>query len=450
MLGKLIKFVVFTRISKTVLIINSLFLFLEGLIIYYSPSTFSFYYYYVISSFSFTILVYSLASGFMLTKSDVYYLLTLPIEHQKISIALFIGNFVVGSYFLLFFGIFTLKLLGLLGILVTLAFSLIAISISIALTNAGIAKRAIVGGLLTLWYISPTLKFYYSPTAIFLGYSYNYVFLTLLVIISLYLALRNIDNIKYKVLTPSGESVIKKTIDFSGKSPFLVILTKSFSFFEVFARVNYMGNVIFKSIRVNVGYVLLVTFILSAIYYVLESENLVPVSKMMPFIPIIEIIFLYYVSFSAFSFEPLWIGIGLFKPVEYARYYLISKALVIALIFLPVSVALLLNHFTVGLGISMILAVPLAYIYLASIQARINPFQIKEENMPNYRYTIIQYVITLLSIPVIIVLYLPVIIPGTLSGLISGVMCLALALPFLISSSFWEQVENKMVENGFV
>lgn len=449
MLGKLIKFVILTRVNKTVLGINLLILLLEGLSVYFTPYTFSFYY--VTSFFTFTILVYTITSGFLLTKSDVYYLLTLPIEQRKISIALFIGNFLVTGYFSLFFGLFTLKLLGLIGILVTFAFSLIAVSISIAVTNYKVVYRALIGGLLALWYSSPFLNFYYSPTAIFLGFYYNYVFLISLLIVSVYAALKNLDNIKYKVFTQSGENVIKKTIEFSGKTPFLAMLTRSFSFFEVFARVNYMGNAVFKSVRINVSYIFLITTGVSIVYYILENiENILPIYHIATFIPIIEIIFLYYVSFSAFSFEPLWISMGLFKPIEYARYYLSSKALSIMLIFLPISIVLLLNSYTLGIGISLVTALPLLYIYLASIQARLNPFQVKEENMPNYRYTAIQYVITLISLPAIIIVYIPAFIPGFMAGVISGIASAVLALPFLISSSFWEQVENKMVENGFV
>ncbi|ARM74845.1 hypothetical protein [Acidianus manzaensis] len=446
MLGKLIKFIILTRVNRSVLGINLFLLFLEGLYVYVIPFTFSFYY--VTTTFAFTLLVYVITSGVLLTKSDAYYLLTLPIDQKQISLALFIGNFIVTGYFSLFFGIFTLKLLGLLGILITFIFALIAVGLSVALANAKITYKALIGGLLALWYISPFFHFYYSPTAIFLGLDYNYIFLILLLGLSVFFALQNLDNIRFKVFTQGNQPIVKRTINFSGKSPFMAIVTRSFSFFEIFARFNYMGNTSFKSVRINVFYILAVTIILSIIYYIINK--IIPLFQFITFIPIIEIMFLYYTAFSAFSFEPLWISMGLLPPIKYARYYLLSKALSIMLIFLPIGIVFMLNPVTLGLGISTIITLPFSYIYLASIQARLNPFQVKEDTMPNYRYTAIQYLITFLSFPVLILIYIPAIIIGLMSGIISSLVMFVLSLPFLISSSFWKKVEEKMVENGFV
>ncbi|AWR96367.1 hypothetical protein DFR86_01585 [Acidianus sulfidivorans JP7] len=447
MLGKLVKFIILTRINKSALGITIFFLFLESLYVYIVPATFSFYY--VTSFFAFTILVYAITSGLLLTKSDAYYLLTLPLDRSQISLALFLGNFVVSGYFSLFFGIFTLKILGLLGILVTFAFSLIAVSISIILANSKIAYRALVGGLLALWYVSPFFHFYYSPTAIFLGLNYNYAFLLLLLLFSIYFAIQNLNNIRFKVFTQSGQNNVKRIIEFSGKSPFLAILTRSFSFFEISTRINYMGNTSFRSIRINIYYILIATTIIAISYFI--ATIFIPLYQLIIFIPILEIMFLYYASFSSFSFEPLWLTMGLMEPVRYARYYLLSKALSIVLIFLPISIVFLLNPITLSLGISTLLVLPFSYIYLSSIQAILNPFQVKDENvMPNYRYTAIQYLVLLLSSPALILIYVPALVPGLLSGVISGLISIVLAIPFLFSSRFWLKVEEKMVVNGFV
>ncbi|NON61553.1 hypothetical protein, partial [Acidianus sp. RZ1] len=150
MLGKLIKFIILSRIRKSVIIINFLIILFIISAVIPAPLNPSFIDDTVIF-FSLTILIYSINAGMVVTKSDADFLLTIPIDQEKISISLYLANFLISSFFSLYFGIFAIKILGLLGVAVLFLFSLLAVSLSIALSNVGIKFRALFGSLIALW-----------------------------------------------------------------------------------------------------------------------------------------------------------------------------------------------------------------------------------------------------------------------------------------------------------
>ncbi|NON63372.1 hypothetical protein, partial [Acidianus sp. RZ1] len=295
--------------------------------------------------------------------------------------------------------------------------------------------------------ISPLFGFTYSPTGMFFDNYISYVFLILMFISATYLALKNLNNVRFAVFDQPKNSYVESAMSFSGMSPFMAILSRSLSFLEFAARFNYMGSSTFKTARIKIYKVIAVSTIIAIAYYI--ASKYVPFSLISFYVPLAEIIALFNLAYSTFSSDPLWLSLGIMEPARYADYYLIGKAISTFLIFLPIAIASLFIPRGIGIGISMMIGVPSAFIYLSAIQARVNPFQVKDENMPGFTYTLDQYIVAILSFPVWILLFVPAFLPTIETSIISGLIMLFLALPFLFMKKFWIEVEEKMVERGF-
>ncbi|AWR96128.1 hypothetical protein DFR86_00230 [Acidianus sulfidivorans JP7] len=404
-----------------------------------------------------------------MNKSDADYLLTLPIERRDISLALFISNIILFGMLFLILGAYSIGVLGLLFIPVSLAFAIISESFLIILRNINGYYRVLFTILIGLWYISPFFKFYYSPTSIFLGVNYGYAFLLLLLLLTLLLALKNLDKIQYNIYSSKIPGLVNNMINFAGKSRFMAIFTKSFLLFEIPTVTTTNEGRKASATRIKMYYLLIFTSVIGVIlYYLIDVAYPLPnsflhSSSLSADIPLIAIFIVlmfeffvaYFSSFSPFSLDPLWLSMGLMKPVVYARHYLLSKALKIFIVTLPINLVFLLNPKTFATGVSALISLPSLLVFASSINAKFVTPQIKYEDfqvitLPNPLKVLVGYIVVTVGIAIIftdvISLNLGIIIPS----IISSIVIVVIALPFLISSKYWEGVVENMVKNGYV
>jgi hypothetical protein len=143
------------------------------------------------------------------------------------------------------------------------------------------------------------------------------------------------------------------------------------------------------------------------------------------------------------------------EPWRFARYYLLGKATSVELILLPFAVVNLLNPETWGVSLVTLIVSPFALIYLASITARINPVQIRDELSVPAPFSFRQYFTAIASFPAMLVMimgaYSPTLLGVNQVQVIPYLLVadLFMGVPFLISKSFWRGVQAVMIERGF-
>uniref|UniRef100_A0A2U9IJC5 Uncharacterized protein n=2 Tax=Acidianus TaxID=12914 RepID=A0A2U9IJC5_9CREN len=379
--------------------------------------------------------------------SDIYYLLTLPINRWKVSLALFLGNlFILGLYYL-GFGTFSIKLFGVFFVPIYLAFAAISLSLSSILYNAKSSKKIIVSLLVSAWYISPIFHFYFSPTAIFFVNYYGYVLVGFL-LFSLVLAFRSLNKLHYVVFTLEEKGTIRDIINFSGRKPFTSVFLKALLTSETFR------------VRIRTYQLLILSSVIAIILYYLSNLSFtlftfIPLSIIISFsVTIIMSIFAFFNAVITFTFEPIWLSMGILKPREYAFYYFLGNALKLFFIFLPINLVLLINEKTFGVGIFNLIVPELSYIFIASLYARFNSRQIRSENdvllLPSLSQLFIALLYSILIFVMIIPLSLWLVSHSFLPILIAIFSFVVIDVPFLSSNEYWEEVVEKIVENGFV
>ena len=151
------------------------------------------------------------------------------------------------------------------------------------------------------------------------------------------------------------------------------------------------------------------------------------------------------ISSAAFITEPIWLDLNVMTPEEFARYYLTSKALSIALILSPFAVLSLVLGY-IGEALGFVVFIPLSSIFIMSLYAR---YYQQRYNMP-MNVSPIRLLVSLLTsiplIPLIILSFLPEYLILYAPLILSFVIFyLAISLPFLFSKSYWESTIEKIV-----
>jgi hypothetical protein len=132
-------------------------------------------------------------------------------------------------------------------------------------------------------------------------------------------------------------------------------------------------------------------------------------------------------------------------PEEFARYYLTSKALSIALILSPFAVLSLVLGY-IGEALGLVVFIPLSSIFIMSLYAR---YYQQRYNMP-MNVSPIRLLVSLLTsiplIPLIILSFLPAYLILCLPIMFSFIVFyLTISLPFIFSKSYWESTIEKIV-----
>jgi hypothetical protein len=449
MLGKLIKLLILSRYTKPLLALNVIILLLdytsmEGLHdAPHIPKTFT---EEAIFMLTFPVIISALASRVVISKSDMDFLFTLPLDRKEIFTGIYIASIFATGIFSLYFGIFAVAILGTIGIIIPILLAIMSTSMSITFSSIRGLYRGLIGAILTIWFVSPYFGFPFSPLSMIIGYYYGYPILVALTLVFVYSSIRNFDNIKFKTFQGNNKP-IKDLISFEGSTPFTATLKRNLSFIELGGRFNFAGTPIYKTARIKLYYIIIASTIISIIYYFIV--RMIGFFSVSFYLVIVEYILILQLAQTAFMYEPLWLGLGIINPLQYVRYYLGSKSIAAFLMLLPFGIV----NFILGvysLGLVTIIGIPLSMIYLASIIARLNPIQIKDENAPNVRFTAMQWLLGLFTFPILIIVMITAFFPSIIYGIIADAILAAISLPFIFYQGFWDKVKDKMIEMGFV
>jgi len=360
-------------------------------------------------------------------KSDIDFLLTLPLEEKELRNAFLLYAFLVNLLITLFPAIFLFPAISYLFLLIVL---MTAAMYSFAFFAF---KRKIVVVIIVAWMLSSLLKFPFSPFSMVFGYVYGYYILASLTVITVFLGMRNarvedliLEYYKRLGLLPPSSTTSASLYSYS---PFITMLKKNLNFLEYGARANLGGYTYFRTIRVKVYEIMIVTALIGIIVYASASLSQNP--HLSYFIETYGAwcagsSALAFITNSAFVDEPLWLYLSAMTPLEFARKYLLAKTLSVYVIFLPISISLLLLNPMTGIGS---LFVPLVSIYNASINARFSA--------TTQYYNLFARQLSLLSlIPTFLDFNFPV---------VGAVVTLAFTLPFLFSRGYWEKTFEKAI-----
>ncbi|WP_373467951.1 hypothetical protein [Acidianus infernus] len=149
------------------------------------------------------------------------------------------------------------------------------------------------------------------------------------------------------------------------------------------------------------------------------------------------------IASASFISEPLWLDLNVMTPLEFARYYLISKAVSIAIILSPFAILSLLFGY-IGNALGLVVFIPLSSIFIMSVYAR---YYQQRYNMP-LNVSLIKFLVSLITsiplIPLVILAFIPkclifyLLLPLTL-------FYVSISFPFLLSNSYWESTIEKIV-----
>lgn len=449
MLEKLIKFVIFSRIPKRSLIfylVLAIFFGYIGYVIYSNAPIYVNEESKYLSIFYLTTMVavspfnsrFSLAN-----KSDSDFLALLPFDDDKIITALIIGSFIVNIIFLSIFIFWFIEALGIIGVVVIPPFALISSSLPAILFNLDNKRKVLVDLVIIFWLISAIFNFPLSPLSMFYGYFEGYVISYLFALAIFIIAIRRFNFSSYSnIIISSEKEEVKDQISFKSYNPFILTLIRNIRIIEIGGRVNWMGMSTLISKRVDLWKVILGSSILAGVLYIILN-HINELNFIFFYILFGGWLIMIMIASASFISEPLWLDLNVMTPLEFARYYLISKAVSIAIILSPFAILSLLFGY-IGNALGLVVFIPLSSIFIMSIYAR---YYQQRYNMP-LNVSPIRFLVSLLTsiplIPLVILAFIPkclifcLLLPLTL-------FYVSISFPFLLSNSYWESTIEKIV-----
>jgi len=460
-LFRVLRFVLVTRFSRPLLVFMLAFL-VYGIVLGSFLKITSGLEYYFIGLIAFTSSISALVGGLAVLKSDLDYLLVLPLDRKELTLSLYLSQFLASSGFLVIFvapyikSYFAHYYLGYeLSILFLVCVALLATSLTVVVHPLDIKQRALVALVIGVWFISPTLGFEVSPTALLKGYTlFGVSTLVPLTLVVTSLAVRELlhaDIAVFRTLGRRASTSFGYQASFLNKSPIRAIYAHYLSLLELAGRVNVSGNVSYTSARVRLRYALAATTALSLIYlfFSLKARNdsvLFALTTGSSFLPL-------FVAQSGLSNERAWLAFVALKPSTYLRHFLLAKSVsTFALVFpfVVVNVLLYFLGFKNALNTALFFAFCIPWIVVPSIylSARFNPVQVKDTSVNPSQFNLKQLVS---AIPVYAVILLGV------SSVISLYIALGVSVAVLVISVFLifnertlEALVYRLSEAGFV
>jgi len=388
----------------------------------------------------FYFLLYSWRTSLNIQKSDVDFLYMLPLDDREIFLAQSISSLLLSLVPMIILIYLLFPVLSFLSIPVVLMLSVVNSFSYFAFKK----HRKVASAVISAWMLSSIVKFPFSPLSMLFGYIYGYFILAGLDVAVLFLGIRNakvedfvVEFYKRQNLLTKGEKTTT-SITLYSSSPFVAMFRRNLNFLEYGGRIAVGGIPQQISGRTKVYKVLIVTYSMAIIFYVAFSLLSRDAHFGKPFLYFIEdyfvgfivFFFVFMYSLSAFTNEPLWLDLSVMTPLEYARRYLLTKTLSLHIIFLPLSISLLLLNPVGGIGS---LLIPLTYIYISSIYARLYP-------SPQSQYGFGNFIAGYLAMTALIPIFLDFLFP-----IAGAVVTLAFTLPFLFSKGYWEKTFEKII-----
>ncbi|MFP3189328.1 MAG: hypothetical protein RXR07_09890, partial [Sulfolobaceae archaeon] len=143
---------------------------------------------------------------------------------------------------------------------------------------------------------------------------------------------------------------------------------------------------------------------------------------------------------SALISEPIWLDMNVMSPLEFFRNYLISKAIALAVVLLPIGLFEVLSS-QVVLGFTVMVDLPLSSIFVMSLNSRF--YRASFQNIQTI--TAGRFLVSFLSIIPFVVLEVIAFLPYLSVFIIGTVVLLVLDLPFFLSSSYWQSTVEKIM-----
>ncbi|MFP3188910.1 MAG: hypothetical protein RXR07_07655, partial [Sulfolobaceae archaeon] len=286
----------------------------------------------------------------MVSKSDSDFLAMLPIDDRMLVTSVIIGSIVVNlALSILFVSWFVLSI-GLYGIFIPFLLSLISASLPAITYSLSIKRKVLVALGIAGWFLLAGVGFPFSPMSMFVGYdTIGFSLLITLSLSSFFLAIKRFSFTNYSnIIITSEKGEVKEQINFTKvRYPLLVMLVKNLNVLEVGGRANFMGTTTYVTKRVKLWQILLITSLMGAMIYFAYTLKIgffslnfhslkIGFFSLNFYVIIITWFLTVLLSSSALISEPIWLDMNVMTPLEFFRNYLISKAIALTVVLLPI------------------------------------------------------------------------------------------------------------------
>jgi hypothetical protein len=476
---KLLKFILVTRFTKPTLIlfaIFSSFIFI-GLLTPSPPTGTGGPPYYTVGILAFLLFVTTLGAGLLIFKSDVDYLLTLPVDRTRLGLALFTSQFLGSAGITVLFiapsaRIFVVgTVVGQVIVIASIVLlSLVATSLSVVCHRFTLPARAGLGSVLAFWIASPLLGFPFSPTSVFTGDPVDGAIAAVAAgVVTFYLAFRDLLRVRvgvFRTLNRTTTGTYRSQRSFLGLSPLGALYRYHFSLFEFAGRVNMAGGSSYRASRIRIQYILAATSVLAVIYSIvaLNLLNILPTStangrasplEIIPFVAtiIITLMIPLLLAQSGVANERAWLAFTSMPATRYLRHFLASRFLSTLLLLAPFILANLVlsilgSQVALKAAIAITLFTPSLSVLTTYVGSRAYPFQIKELGLQPAQYSLRQMLTVMPSFAALIPVALALL--NALVGLVVSLGLFVLVALVLRSDRILQGLVFHMTENGFV
>jgi hypothetical protein len=293
------------------------------------------------------------------------------------------------------------------------------------------------------WFLLAGVGFPFSPMSMFVGYdTIGFSLLITLSLSSFFLAIKRFSFTNYSnIIITSEKGEIKEQINFTKvRYPLLVMLAKNLNVLEVGGRANFMGTTTYVTKRVKLWQILLITSLMGAMIYFAYILKIIGIFTLNFYVITITWFLTVLLSTSALISEPIWLDMNVMTPLEFFRNYLISKAIALVVVLLPIGLFEVLSS-QVVLGLTVMVDLPLSAIFVMSLNSRY--YRASFQNIQTI--TAGRFLVSFLSIIPFVVLEVIAFLPYLSVFIIGTVVLLVLDLPFFLSSSYWQSTVEKIM-----
>ena len=397
MLGKLVKFIILSRVSKgglALLIMFTAIAVVSDVGLYEAEALGHMHFYplyYSLGYLTAYYVLFALLGGMTITKADLDYLFTLPIDRKLLSVALFVSNLILFAMFMAFIAVFSFNAY-LFFVSPLLGVSLV--SLNVLLRDVKILYKALTAVAIALWFVSPIWGFPFSPTSAAIGYFPTSLAVTVAYTALLtYLALKKLENYEQLVVRSVTEApaVEKYVTTFGPSTPLRTFLKLKMTYLPFAGRMGSFGSAqaryFARAIRMRT---MLIVFVALAVAYYLVFRDLLVSS---PDVAISGVsiaiayatVFGYTLGVSNLMIERAWLTVP-YLGSRFLKYLVLSVWVQVAVLLLPIAVAnfalSLYNPLFLYAGLSMLVDAPLISAFIAYLQAAVLPMQLKDELTP--------------------------------------------------------------------
>ncbi len=475
MLLKTLKLILITRYSKffiLILVFLLMYNILVGVVI--KPVEIVYYRYVVLAIFSFFTLLAGVNSTVPLLKSDVHFLFVSAMPRKDLIISLFASKYVFYGLSALIPVLYTLpytqtgRIDEIGGLILSIMMTFFVTSIGLALYDFSIRVRIAVSVAITIWFLGPIFRFYYSPMAYLFGhFIFGIIFVVILtagftLFASRTLATSQIE--KTKVIgsvkekrDKNGNVIVKvpRETTFRSGSVALNTITFNFSRVPIYSRTSFISRS--RSGTTKISRVVIVGVFISVLLSIILVEFSTSASTdliLSIFIAIYSVMFIPLLfSQSALSLERAWLSFTSMDPGVYMKYFMAGKILQALSFTAPISAGMIFISIFYGLpymSLALLELVPIpcllvVYIY---ISFSVGVFQIRDPEFVTQQFNSRQFFNALPSLLFLPLAAVAVLVPYI--GYLFAAAMVAFALVTVTRTGLWRKKAFRLIESGFV